>query len=157
MASVKDGIIAGIKAGFIYIIIASIVNTAIIYLFVTEITYAFGDAETSKNLTIIFTVLSVDQIRTILILGLLFGVVFSLLLIKYFEIIPRNTLNGKIEFMVIAYWLIFFVVIEAYGLGSAIIGAVFYFIAYVIVNLLLALFFGKLLKKYNGKFISQTS
>ncbi|MEM0139725.1 MAG: hypothetical protein QXZ44_03835 [Ferroplasma sp.] len=157
MGTFKDGIFAGLKAGIIYFIIASIINTFIIYIFITEIATAYGYQATSKNLSILFTILVVTTIRDIFILGLLFGVLFSILLLKYYEILPRNSLDGKIKFMVIAYWVIFFVVIEADSLGIAIEGAVFYFIAYIVANFLLAIIFGNLLKKYNGKFIAQSS
>jgi hypothetical protein len=158
MSSIKGGIIAGLKAGFIYFLIASVVNIIIIYIFSAELAYAYGVPLTSKELSLLFTDLSIFQVRDIFILGLLFGVFFSLLLAKYFEIIPRNTLDGKIKFMVIAYWLIFFVIITAYSLGiDGIYGVIFYFISYVVANFFLALLFGRFLKKYNMDNLDQSA
>ena len=157
MSSIKDGIFAGLKAGVLYFIIASIINVIIIYIFMGEFAVAYGVSTSSSKLSLLFTLLTVYQVRDIFILGLLFGVVFSLLLAKYFEIIPRNTLNGKIKFMVIAYWLVFFVIITADSLGiSGIYDLLLYFISYVVVNLFLSLLFGKFLYIYNSRYIVQT-
>ncbi len=157
MSSIKDGIFAGLKAGVLYFIIASIINVIIIYIFMGEFAVAYGVSTSSSKLSLLFTLLTVYQVRDIFILGLLFGVIFSLLLAKYFEIIPRNTLNGKIKFMVIAYWLVFFVIITADSLGiSGIYDLLLYFISYVVVNLFLSLLFGKFLYIYNSRYIVQT-
>ena len=157
MSSIKDGIFAGLKAGVLYFIIASIINVIIIYIFIGEFAVAYGVSTSSSKLSLLFTLLTIYQVRDIFILGLLFGVVFSLLLAKYFEIIPRNTLNGKIKFMVIAYWLVFFVIITADSLGiSGIYDLLVYFISYVVVNLFLSLLFGKFLYIYNSRYIVQT-
>ncbi len=157
MSSIKDGIFAGLKAGILYFIIASIINVIIIYIFIGEFAVAYGISTSSSKLSLLFTLLTIYQVRDIFILGLLFGVVFSLLLAKYFEIIPRNTLNGKIKFMVIAYWLVFFVIITADSLGiSGIYDLLVYFISYVVVNLFLSLLFGKFLYIYNSRYIVQT-
>ena len=156
MSSIKDGVIAGLKSGFIYFIIASIVNVIIIYIFSGELAYAYGLPITSKELSLLFTVFSVSQVRDIFILGMFFGVFYSLLLAKYFDIIPRNTLNGKIRFMVLAYWLVFFVIITAYSLGiDGLYGTIFYFVTYIIANFFLALLFGQLLEKYNSRYLNQ--
>ena len=157
MSSIKDGIFAGLKAGILYFIIASIINVIIIYIFIGEFAVAYGISTSSSKLSLLFTLLTIYQVRDIFILGLLFGVIFSLLLAKYFEIIPRNTLNGKIKFMVIAYWLVFFVIITADSLGiSGIYDLLVYFISYVVVNLFLSLLFGKFLYIYNSRYIVQT-
>ncbi len=157
MSSIKDGIFAGLKAGVLYFIIASIINVIIIYIFMGEFAVAYGVSTSSSKLSLLFTLLTVYQVRDIFILSLLFGVIFSLLLAKYFEIIPRNTLNGKIKFMVIAYWLVFFVIITADSLGiSGIYDLLLYFISYVVVNLFLSLLFGKFLYIYNSRYIVQT-
>ena len=157
MSSIKDGIFAGLKAGMLYFIIASIINVIIIYIFIGEFAVAYGISTSSSKLSLLFTLLTIYQVRDIFILGLLFGVIFSLLLAKYFEIIPRNTLNGKIKFMVIAYWLVFFVIITADSLGiSGIYDLLLYFISYVVVNLFLSLLFGKFLYIYNSRYIVQT-
>ena len=157
MSSIKDGIFAGLKAGVLYFIIASIINVIIIYIFIGEFAVAYGVSTSSSKLSLLFTLLTIYQVRDIFILGLLFGVIFSLLLAKYFEIIPRNTLNGKIKFMVIAYWLVFFVIITADSLGiSGIYDLLLYFISYVVVNLFLSLLFGKFLYIYNSRYIVQT-
>lgn len=157
MSSIKDGIFAGLKAGVLYFIIASIINVIIIYIFMGEFAVAYGVSTSSSKLSLLFTLLTIYQVRDIFILGLLFGVIFSLLLAKYFEIIPRNTLNGKIKFMVIAYWLVFFVIITADSLGiSGIYDLLLYFISYVVVNLFLSLLFGKFLYIYNSRYIVQT-
>ncbi|AGO61017.1 hypothetical protein [Ferroplasma acidarmanus] len=157
MSSFKDGIIAGLKSGFIYFIIASIVNVIILYIFSAEFAFAYGYTITSKNLSLLFTVLLVSQVRDLLILGLVFGVFYSILLAKYFDIIPRNTLDGKIKFMVIAYWLVFFVIITVYSLGLlGIYDLIFYFITYIVANFFLSLLFGSLLKKYNSKYLTQS-
>lgn len=157
MSSFKDGIIAGLKSGFIYFVIASIVNVIIIYIFSSEFAFAYGYAITSKNLSLLFTVLSVSQVRDLFILGLVFGVFYSILLAKYFDIIPRNTLDGKIKFMVIAYWIVFFVIITVYSLGLlGIYDLIFYFITYIVANFFLSLLFGSLLKKYNSKYLTQS-
>lgn len=157
MSSIRDGIFAGLKAGVLYFIIASIINVIIIYIFIGEFAVAYGVSTSSSKLSLLFTLLTIYQVRDIFILGLLFGVIFSLLLAKYFEIIPRNTLNGKIKFMVIAYWLVFFVIITADSLGiSGIYDLLVYFISYVVVNLFLSLLFGKFLYIYNSRYIVQT-
>ncbi|ARD83995.1 hypothetical protein [Ferroplasma acidiphilum] len=157
MSSFKDGIIAGLKSGFIYFIIASIVNVIILYIFSAEFAFAYGYTITSKNLSLLFTVLLVSQVRDLLILGLVFGVFYSILLAKYFDIIPRNTLDGKIKFMVIAYWLVFFVIITVYSLGLlGIYDLIFYFITYIVANFFLSLLFGSLLKKYNSRYLTQS-
>jgi len=157
MSSFKDGIVAGLKSGFIYFVIASIVNVIIIYIFSSEFAFAYGYTITSKNLSLLFTVLLVSQVRDLLILGLVFGVFYSILLAKYFDIIPRNTLDGKIKFMVIAYWLVFFVIITVYSLGLlGIYDLIFYFITYIVANFFLSLLFGSLLKKYNSRYLTQS-
>jgi hypothetical protein len=158
MSAIKDGIVAGLKSGFIYFIIASIINVIIIYIFIGEIAFAYGVSITSAKLSLLFTYLVVAQVRDIFLLGLIFGIFYSLLLAKYFEIIPRNTLKGKIEFMVIAYWLVFFVITTAYSLGIAgIYGTIFYFITYIVVNFFLALLFGRLLNIYNSRYLNQNT
>ncbi len=158
MSSIKDGVIAGLKSGFIYFIIASIVNVIIIYIFSAEFAFAYGISVTSSKLSLLFTVLSVLQVRDIFILGMVFGVFYSLLLAKYFDIIPRTTLDGKIKFMVISYWLVFFVIITAYSLGLySIYDLIYYFITYVVVNFFLSLLFGSLLKRYNSRYLTQRS
>jgi hypothetical protein len=157
MSSIKGGIFAGLKAGFLYFVIASIINVIVIYIFTGEFAIAYGVSPSSSKLSLLFTLLTIYQIRDIFILGLLFGVVFSLLLAKYFEVIPRNTLNGKIKFMVISYWLVFFVITTAYSLGiTGIYDLVFYFISYVVVNFFLSLLFGRFLYRYNSRYIVQT-
>lgn len=111
----------------------------------------------SKIMSLLFTVLLVSQVRDLLILGLVFGVFYSILLAKYFDIIPRNTLDGKIKFMVIAYWLVFFVIITVYSLGLlGIYDLIFYFITYIVANFFLSLLFGSLLKKYNSRYLTQS-
>ncbi len=157
MSSIKDGVFAGLKAGLLYSIVASIINVIIIYILIGEFALAYGFSTSCAKLSLYFTLLVIYQIRDIFILGLLFGVVFSLLLAKYFEIIPRTTLNGKIKFMVISYWLIFFVITTAYSLGiTGIYDLIFYFVVYVVVNFFLSLLFGKFLYRYNSRYIVQT-
>ncbi len=157
MSSIRDAIFAGLKAGSLYFVVASIVNVIIIYIFTGEFAVAYGVSTSSSKLSLLFTLLTIYQVRDIFILGLLFGVIFSMLLAKYFEIIPRTTLYGKIKFMVIAYWLVFFVIITAYSLGiTGIYDLILYFISYVVVNFFLSLLFGKLLYKYNSRYIVQT-
>ncbi len=157
MSSIKDGVFAGLKAGLLYFIIASIINVIIIYILIGEFALAYSVSSSSSKLSLLFTSLIVYQVRSIFILGLLFGVIFSLLLAKYFEIIPRTTLNGKIKFMVISYWLVFFVIATAYSLGiTGIYDLIFYFVVYVVVNFFLSLLFGKFLYRYNSRYIVQT-
>jgi len=158
MSSIKDGIFAGLKSGIIYFIIASILNVIIIYIFSAEFAYAYGYPITTHYLSLLFTVLSVSQVRDIFILGLVFGVFYSLLLAKYYDMIPRNTLDGKIKFMVIAYWLVFFVIITIVSLG--LVGTydlIYYVITYIVANFFLSLFFGSLLKKYNSRYLTQSA
>jgi hypothetical protein len=158
MSSIKDGIFAGLKSGIIYFIIASIVNVILIYIFSAEFAFAYGYAITSHNLSLLFTVLSVSQVRDLFILGLFFGVFYSILLAKYFDIIPRNTLDSKIKFMVIVYWLVFFVITTVYSLGFVgVYDLIFYFITYIVANFFLSLFFGSLLKKYNSRYLTQSA
>ncbi len=157
MSSIKEGIFAGLKAGFLYFVIASIINVIVIYIFTGEFAIAYGVSTSSSKLSLLFTLLTIYQVRDIFILGLLFGVIFSLLLAKYFEIIPRTTLNGKIRFMVIAYWLVFFVITTAYSLGiTGIYDLIYYFVSYTAVNFFLSLLFGKFLYRYNSRYIVQT-
>ena len=80
MSSIKEGVFAGLKAGFLYFIIASIINVIIIYIFMGEFALAYGIGFNSSKLSLLFTLLVIYQIRDIFILGLLFGVAFSLLL-----------------------------------------------------------------------------
>ncbi|WP_337859827.1 hypothetical protein [Ferroplasma sp.] len=158
MSSIGQSIVAGLKSGFIYFLIASIVNVLIIYIFIGEIAFAYGILITSSKASLLFTVLIIRQVFDIFLLGIIFGIVYSILLAKYFDILPRNTLNGKIKFLVIAYWLVFFVIITADELGIAgMYSMIFYFVSYVVANFLLALLFGNLLKKYNSRYLNQSA
>ena len=42
MSSIKDGVFAGLKAGLLYSIVASIINVIIIYILIGEFALAYG-------------------------------------------------------------------------------------------------------------------
>ena len=153
MGAIKNGIKSGLLSGLIYFLINSIINFAMIIFFIGEIVIAEGVPETTKDLSIFLTLLINHQIETIFITGLLFGVLFSILLLKYYDTIPGATLKGKTNFFVIIYWIVFFIIIPVYELGFSIIIALPYLITYIVVNFLTSLFFGYLIAGYNSKYI----
>ncbi len=155
MGAIKNGIKSGLLSGFIYFLINSIINFVIIIFFIGEIVIAEGVPETTRDLSIFLTLLINHQIETIFITGLLSGVLFSILLLKYYETIPGTTLKGKTNFFIIIYWIAFFIIIPVYELGFSIIIALPYLITYIVANFLTSLFFGYLIARYNSKYITQ--
>ncbi len=155
MGAIKNGLKSGLLSGFIYFLINSFINVVIIIFFIGEIVIAERIPETTKDLSIFFTLLIDKQVETIFIIGLLFGVMFSVLLLKYYKKVPGKTIKEKTNFFVIFYWIVFFIIVPLYEFGLSIIIAFPYIIAYVIVNLLTSLFFGYLIIRYNSKYITQ--
>ncbi len=155
MGSVTSGIKNGLISGFIYFIISSIVNFAIIIVFIDEIVDAFGIKPAYYS--IFLTELIDGQIRSLFIIGIVFGIIFSILLLKYYKRVPGKDMISKTNFLVLILWFFVFLILPAYELGTGIIIALYYYIAYAVANFFTALLFGRLLFIFNKKFIEDKS
>ncbi len=151
MGNVINGIKGGLISGFIYFIINSIVNFAIIYVFIDEIVNALNIQP--KYYSIFLTLLLNHQFETIFIIGIIFGILFSVLVLKYYKSFPGDSIYKKMRFLNILLWVIIFVIIPVYEFQISIIYAIPYFISYATINFTTSLFFAYLLSHFNGKYL----
>ncbi|WP_175266883.1 hypothetical protein [Acidiplasma cupricumulans] len=86
MGSVTSGIKNGLISGFIYFIISSIVNFAIIIVFIDEIVDAFGIKPAYYS--IFLTELIDGQIRSLFIIGIVFGIIFPYCYLSIINMCP---------------------------------------------------------------------
>ncbi len=154
MGAIKNGLKSGLLSGFIYFLINSVINVFIIIFFIGEIVIAENVPETTAKLSIFFSLLIDRQVFEIFLLGLILSSVFSILLLKYYNLLPGKNLKGKTNVFIIFYWIIFFVIVPIATLGLTIIIAWPYLITYIIANLFTSLLLGHLLIKYNSRYLT---
>ncbi len=140
-----NGLKAGIFAGLIFFLIASIVEGILFTLFIDSIVDYFNVPV--SDYSIFYTLLIDHEVESNFIIGIVMGPVFAILMIYLYNgiknILKTTAKNRAIVFGMLL-WIIFYIILQYQDIFISIAFAV----VYIIVTFILGYIFGILLYRY---------
>ncbi|AAT42781.1 hypothetical protein [Picrophilus oshimae] len=144
-----NGLKAGIISGFIFFLIASIVEGILYTVFIDGIVDYFNVPV--KDYSIFYTLLIDHEIESNFIIGIVMGPVFAILMIYLYNgiknLLKTNARNRALAFGILL-WIIFYIILQYQDILINIVFAV----AYIVVTFILGYIFGILLYRYISRY-----